>query len=309
MRAQRSRRKTVLLSTWILTLGLGLSSGPEQAAAQARLVHRAATAPLVRADTTLDSRDLRLGQKLSAWVSEPEQESELEFAAVVDYGIAWPDAIEDSVTLALATPVDRPGVLALEFQDLDDDDEREVILEGRIASLDPGDQRGKGRDSQRTAVRRDVFVARPQPARTVIPTSVADRVRAEEVNHQPYVIPRLTPGQASILRRNAHTLARRWRNEIGVSSTGRLNPYRSYDAAELELHFALTGFAEAASDYDRAVRASFDVERLADANLELIAAARRVDAALRWVWVPDRTLAAWRSIRSSLGPVYFGYSG
>jgi hypothetical protein len=244
-------------------------------------------------------------------VSDPDRETGLEFAAVVD-GIDAPDeidGIEELESLSEAANARPAGVLALEFQDLDFADQRGVILEGRIASLDPGEQRYKGRASQRAAIRRVAFVGRPQPARTVIQANVVERVRVEEVRYLPHGIPALTPGQASILRRNAHTLARRWRNEIGVSSTGRLNPYRSYDAAEIELHHALTAFAETASEYDRAVRASFDVERLADANLELMGAARRVDEALRWVWVPERTLGAWRSIRSTLAPVYFGYSG
>jgi hypothetical protein len=227
MRA-RSHPKTFLRSTWILTVGLGLLTGSERVAAQTLVELRKAPAPILRAHTALESRNTRLGQRLSDWVWNPDLENGLEFAAVVDYGLATPDQIEEVESLSQAATDRSAGVLALEFQDIDFADQRADILEGRIASLDPGEQRYRGRDSQRSAVRRDVFVGRPQRSRTVIETRVIEPVRTVEVvevRYQPTRIPALTPAQASIVRRNAHTLARRWRNEIGVSSTGRLNPY------------------------------------------------------------------------------------
>jgi hypothetical protein len=275
--------------------------GPGQATAQSLVARPEAATLFIRADSSLDSRDVRLGHRLSASVTYLAREDALELNSMGS-------RIEGPVSIVQAPANRSPGILAMEEQGLTLPDEKVVVFEGRIASLNPAEQRNKGRDSQRVAYRRVLFAGGRDDARPVV-TSETDPLLAVDVRYRPDGIPALTPGQAGILRRNAHTLARRWRNQIGVSSTGRLNPYRSYDAAELELHFALSAFADIASEYDRTVRSSYDAERLARANLELMGAARRVDEAFRWVWVPALTLSAWRSIQSTLTTVRFGYSG
>jgi hypothetical protein len=117
------------------------------------------------------------------------------------------------------------------------------------------------------------------------------------------VVTGLTPAAASVLRRNAQTLVGTWRDMIGVTPAGRFDPRRSYRTAELELYFALSGFADNASLYDQMVRVSTNTAGISAAGQALIASARRVDAALQRIATPQRLVTGWRSIQNDLRPL------
>lgn len=113
----------------------------------------------------------------------------------------------------------------------------------------------------------------------------------------------LTAEEATLLRRSADALTARYRTELGVNTTGRLSPRRSYTAAELELWFALTAFAVNAGLYEQIVRTSGHVEGSTLAGEALVAAARRVDAALTAAQASVRVEGAWETIRQTLETV------
>jgi peptidoglycan hydrolase-like protein with peptidoglycan-binding domain len=110
----------------------------------------------------------------------------------------------------------------------------------------------------------------------------------------------LSPEEASIIRRGAQALVGRLRQDIGISSTGRLDARRAYAEGDIDLWFALSAFADNASLYEQLIRVSGNVEGSVLAGKALVGAARRVDAALQRA----RTLAhiqdAWSSMRAQL---------
>jgi peptidoglycan hydrolase-like protein with peptidoglycan-binding domain len=110
----------------------------------------------------------------------------------------------------------------------------------------------------------------------------------------------LSPEEASLLRRGAQALVGRLRQDMGISTAGRLDARRAYGEGDVELWFALSAFADNASLYEQLIRVSGNVEGSALAGKALVGAARRVDAALQ----PARTSAqirdAWSSIRAQL---------
>lgn len=110
----------------------------------------------------------------------------------------------------------------------------------------------------------------------------------------------LTPAEASLLRRSSEALTARYRQELGISTTGRLNSRRFYDEGELELWFALSAFAHNAGQYEQVVRLSGNVEGALHAAHGLIQAARRVDAALAAARPSARITSAWETIRAEL---------
>ena len=110
----------------------------------------------------------------------------------------------------------------------------------------------------------------------------------------------LSPEEAALMRRNAQSLVGQWRSYIGVATTGRLDPRRSYRAADLEAYFALSGFADNASLYEQMVRLSGNADGVAAASQALSASARRVDEALRAASAPARMTGVWESIRDDL---------
>jgi peptidoglycan hydrolase-like protein with peptidoglycan-binding domain len=116
----------------------------------------------------------------------------------------------------------------------------------------------------------------------------------------------LTPEEASLVRRNAQALVGRQRQEMAISTTGRLNARRSTDA-DVELWFALSAFADNASLYEQLVRGSGNVEGAAAAGRALIAAARRVDAALQQARTSQAIQNGWSSIRTQLGALDSSY--
>jgi peptidoglycan hydrolase-like protein with peptidoglycan-binding domain len=111
----------------------------------------------------------------------------------------------------------------------------------------------------------------------------------------------LAPAEAALVRRNAQTVVGRWREHLGVNAAGRLDPRRSYQPRELELYFALSGFADNASLYEQMVRLSGNAEGVTAASEALVASAERVDQALRGVSAPARITSMWQAVRDELG--------
>jgi peptidoglycan hydrolase-like protein with peptidoglycan-binding domain len=110
----------------------------------------------------------------------------------------------------------------------------------------------------------------------------------------------LSAEEASIMRRGAQSLAGRHRQEMGISTTGRLDARRAYAAGELDLWFALSAFADNASLYEQLVRVSGNVEGAALAGKALVSAAKRVDAALQAGRPSSATQGAWGAIQAQL---------
>ena len=110
----------------------------------------------------------------------------------------------------------------------------------------------------------------------------------------------LSPEEASLLRRDAQALVGRQRQDMGISTTGRLDPRRTYAEGDIELWFALSAFADNASLYEQLVRVSGNVEGSASAGKALVAAARRVDAALQRARTSAQLQNAWSAIRGKL---------
>ena len=103
------------------------------------------------------------------------------------------------------------------------------------------------------------------------------------------------------MRRNAQTLVGRWREYLGITTAGRLDPRRSYQNGELELYFALSGFADNASLYEQMIRLSGNTEGVSAASGALVASAQRVDQAMRGGSVPSRITTGWQAIQDQLG--------
>ncbi len=119
--------------------------------------------------------------------------------------------------------------------------------------------------------------------------------------------PILSAEDASLLRRDAQALVGRQRQDIGISTTGRLDPRRSYAEGDVELWFALSAFADNASLYEQLARVSGNGEGSASAGKALIAAARRVDAAFQRAGTSGQLQNAWSSVRGrlfALDPTY-----
>ncbi len=119
--------------------------------------------------------------------------------------------------------------------------------------------------------------------------------------------PILSAEDASLLRRDAQALVGRQRQDIGISTTGRLDPRRSYAEGDVELWFALSAFADNASLYEQLARVSGNGEGSASAGKALIAAARRVDAAFQQARTSGQLQNAWSSVRGrlfALDPTY-----
>ena len=109
----------------------------------------------------------------------------------------------------------------------------------------------------------------------------------------------LTAAQASTLRRDAQTLAARERQDLSVSSVGRLSS-TSYGDADLDLWFALSAFADNASLYEQIIRSSNTNQTMTAANRALLNAARRVDTALSSSRASNTVRNSWSTIRSRL---------
>jgi hypothetical protein len=110
----------------------------------------------------------------------------------------------------------------------------------------------------------------------------------------------LSPEEASQLRRDAQARVGRQRQEIGISTTGRVDARRPYGEADVELLFALSAFADNASLYEQLVRFSGNAEASASAGKALIAAARRVDTVLQRARTSGQLQSGWFSVRRTL---------
>jgi hypothetical protein len=110
----------------------------------------------------------------------------------------------------------------------------------------------------------------------------------------------LSPEEASLLRRAAQALVGRYRQDMAVSATGQLDARRTYDEGDMELWFALSGFADNASLYEQLVRAPGNAAASEAAGKALIGAARRVDAAMQRAGASQQVQSAWSSMRAKL---------
>jgi peptidoglycan hydrolase-like protein with peptidoglycan-binding domain len=113
--------------------------------------------------------------------------------------------------------------------------------------------------------------------------------------------PILSPEEASVVRRAAQAVLGRFRQDVGISASGRLDARRTYAESDLEVWFALSAFADNASLYEQLVRVSGNAEGSAQAGKALVGAARRVDAALQRGASSAQIQSAWSSIRAQLG--------
>ena len=102
----------------------------------------------------------------------------------------------------------------------------------------------------------------------------------------------LSPEEAAILRRSAQALVGRHRQDMAISTTGRLDARRAYAEGDVELWFALSAFADNASLYEQLVRVS--------GNVEGAALAGKVDAAAQRARTSSQVQSAWSSIRAQL---------
>ena len=110
----------------------------------------------------------------------------------------------------------------------------------------------------------------------------------------------LSPEAASLVRRNAQALAGRQRQEMAASTNARIGSRRTYAEADVESWFALSAFADNASLYEQLARDSGNPGSAASASKALIAAARRVDAALQQTRTSQTIQNGWSSIRTQL---------
>jgi hypothetical protein len=118
----------------------------------------------------------------------------------------------------------------------------------------------------------------------------------------------LSAADASILRRNAQALVGRQRQELSVATTGRLNANRAYVAADVDLWFALSAFADNASLYEQVVRNSANSQVAALAGSSLIESARRVDTIMQQARVSNVLRNSWNTVRQQLGTLDASYA-
>jgi peptidoglycan hydrolase-like protein with peptidoglycan-binding domain len=111
----------------------------------------------------------------------------------------------------------------------------------------------------------------------------------------------LSPEEASLLRRGAQGLVGRYRQDLAISASGRLDARRAYAEGDVDLWFALSAFADNASLYEQLVRVSGNIEGSALAGKALVGAAKRVDGALQRARASSQVQNAWSTIRAQLG--------
>lgn len=119
---------------------------------------------------------------------------------------------------------------------------------------------------------------------------------------------RLSPDDASLLRRGALALAARERQELSVTAVGQLDPRRAYAQGDLDLWFGLSAFADNVSLYEQLVRSSGNSDAVTYAGSALVASARRVDAALQSARASTQVQNAWAALRQQLGRIDPSYT-
>jgi peptidoglycan hydrolase-like protein with peptidoglycan-binding domain len=105
---------------------------------------------------------------------------------------------------------------------------------------------------------------------------------------------------AATLRRAAQSVVGRVRQELAISTVGRLDTRRNYSEADVDLWFALSAFTDNTSLYEQIVRNGGNQQGILLAGRSLIEAARRVDTALQGSRMSFGTQSAWASIRTQL---------
>jgi hypothetical protein len=110
----------------------------------------------------------------------------------------------------------------------------------------------------------------------------------------------LSVGQASAVRRDAQSLVSRLRSELTASGVGRLDPSRAYAQGDLDLWFALSGFADNASVYEQIVSNGGNRDAAVLAGRSLAGAARRVDSAMQSARTSAQLQNGWASVRRQI---------
>jgi len=110
----------------------------------------------------------------------------------------------------------------------------------------------------------------------------------------------LSANDAATVRRAAQSILAQERVDLRISSSGRLSAGRAYSAADLESWFALSAFTDNAMLYEALVRASGNSDGTANAGKALIAAARRVSAALNAGVVSTAVRDNWSMLQGRL---------
>jgi len=113
----------------------------------------------------------------------------------------------------------------------------------------------------------------------------------------------LTADEASSVRREAQALVARHRGELGGSGMGRLDPTRAYAQGDLDLWFALSAFADNASNYEQVVRTGGNGNASVLAGRSLVGAAVRVDAAVNAMRTSGQVQNGWTNIRRRLSAI------
>ena len=110
----------------------------------------------------------------------------------------------------------------------------------------------------------------------------------------------LSADEASNVRRDAQSLVARLRSEMGIASSGRIDPSHAYAQADLELWFAQSAFADNASLYEQVVRTGGNANVSTLAGRSLVNAARRVDAAMQAARTSGQVQSLWAGVRRQL---------
>jgi hypothetical protein len=113
----------------------------------------------------------------------------------------------------------------------------------------------------------------------------------------------LSAAQASVVRRDAQILVSRLRNELAASGVGQLDPARAYAQGDLDLWFALSGFADNASIYEQIVTNGGNPAAAVLAGRALAGAARRVDGAMQNARPSAQVQNAWAALRRQIATI------
>jgi len=117
----------------------------------------------------------------------------------------------------------------------------------------------------------------------------------------------LSASAASTLRRNAQNLTAAQRQQLSVSSIGRLNANRAYQEGDINLWFALSAFTDNAALYEQIVAGNVNSDAAVTAGRALVEAARRVDTALQYARTSQSIRNSWSTIRSQLSDIDSNY--
>lgn len=152
-----------------------------------------------------------------------------------------------------------------------------------------------------------------QADRNIVPTGNLDGRTAQALGLSAGVAGNvgtaMSAADASLLRRNAQAMTGRLRQELAISTLGRLDTQRGYTEADIDLWFALSAFADNASLYEQVVRVSGNIKGSALAGRALIDAARRVDSAFQQARLSSALQNAWATTRRQLAAIDPAYAG